>query len=140
MMIGKIIVEGYVPNSVNKKVKLIELKGVTNDKLKDVSFSLYEGEILGFYGLIGAGKSEIARAILGADRYSGKIFVEGRELKPGSTLRTLRKGIAMSPEERRTQGVCTMLPIAPTSTPRVGSSRRSTRGPALRHLPRTTFC
>jgi ABC-type sugar transport system ATPase subunit len=112
MMIGKIIVEGYVPNSVNKKVKLIELKGVTNDKLKDVSFSLYEGEILGFYGLIGAGKSEIARAIFGADRYSGKIFVEGRELKPGSTLRTLRKGIAMAPEERRTQGVCTMLPIA----------------------------
>jgi ABC-type sugar transport system ATPase subunit len=112
MMIGKIIAEGYVPNSVNKNVKLIELNDVRNDKLKGVSFSLYEGEILGFYGLIGAGKSEIARAIFGADKYSGKIFVEGRELKPGSTLDTLRRGIAMAPEERRTQGVCTMLPIA----------------------------
>ena len=57
MMIGKNIFEDYIPNTINKAHKLIEVRNMTNKKLKNISFDLYEGEILGFYGLIGAGKN-----------------------------------------------------------------------------------
>ena len=111
MMIGKVLVEGYIPNKIEDKT-LIELVNVSNKKLHNVNFSLYKGEILGFYGLIGAGKSEIARAIYGADSYTGKIIIDGAERKNKSVHATLLKGITMSPEERRTEGICTMLSIA----------------------------
>ncbi len=112
MMIGKVIVEDYIPNQVDPALKAMEVKNLTTDKLKDVSFELCKGEILGFYGLIGAGKTEIARAIFGADPYLGEIALEGKTValkKPGTAL---ANGIALVPEERRTQGICTELSIA----------------------------
>jgi ABC-type sugar transport system ATPase subunit len=112
MMTGKILVEGYVPNTVDGDVKLIELENVSNRKLQNLSFSLHKGEILGFYGLIGSGKTEIARAIYGVDKYSGRIAINGRAVTSRSTRKTLLRGVAMAPEERRTQGVCTMLSVA----------------------------
>jgi len=111
MMIGKNIFEDYIPNKVNKDKKLIEVKGMTNRKLKNITFDLYEGEILGFYGLIGAGKTEIARAIYGLDTFDGELFIDGRKITSGSPQKSLRNGIAIVPEERRTQGICTSLSI-----------------------------
>jgi len=112
MMIGKIIVEGYHPNQADENVKLISAKNVTNRKLRDVSFDLFKGEILGFYGLIGAGKTEIARAIYGADSYEGEILVGEENAKSPTVWQSLQNGVALVPEERRTQGVCTSLSIA----------------------------
>ena len=68
------------------------------------------GEIVGFYGLIGAGKTELARAIYGADPYSGDIVLRGAKLK-GTPEKAIRAGIALVPEERRTQGLFTLLTI-----------------------------
>ena len=112
MMIGKVLVEGYVPNKIEENKTLIELANVSNEKLHNINFALYKGEILGFYGLIGAGKSEIARVIYGVDPCSGKILFDGVEQKRQSIHRTLLNGVTMSPEERRTEGICTMLSIA----------------------------
>lgn len=112
MMIGKVVVEDYVPNNVVKDSKLVELKNVTTDKLHNISFALHKGEILGFYGLIGAGKTEIARAIFGADPYNGQIFVNDEEVKMSSPQKALKHGITLVPEERRTEGCTTMLSIA----------------------------
>ena len=111
MMIGKAILEDYIPNKVDKSHKLIEVKGMTNSKLKKVSFDLYEGEILGFYGLIGAGKTEIARAIYGLDSFHGDLIVEGKKIVGCDPKKSLRNGVAIIPEERRTQGICTSLSI-----------------------------
>lgn len=111
MMIGKNIFENYIPNTINKDHKLIEVKGITNKKLKNVTFDLYEGEILGFYGLIGAGKTEIARAIYGLDTFEGEIIVEGKRVVSGNPRKSLKNGVAIVPEERRTQGICTSLNI-----------------------------
>lgn len=112
MMIGKNIFENYIPNTINKEHKLIEVKGMRNKKLKDVTFDLYEGEILGFYGLIGAGKTEIARAIYGLDSFDGELIIEGQKILNGNPRKSLKNGVAIVPEERRTQGICTSLSIS----------------------------
>lgn len=116
MMIGKILVEDYVPNAVDESVNMIELKSVSNAKLHEVNFALKKGEILGFYGLIGSGKTEIARAIYGVDKYTGQILMGGEDVKVSSPKKALSRGVALVPEERRTQGICVGLSIA-SNTP-----------------------
>ncbi len=112
MMIGRSILEDYLPNAVDKSCKLIEAKGISNNKLKDITFDLYQGEILGFYGLIGAGKTEIVRAIYGLDTFDGELIVGGQKVTAGNPNKSLKNGVAIIPEERRTQGICTSLSIA----------------------------
>jgi len=111
MMIGKNIFENYIPNTINKDHKLIEVKGMKNRKLKNITFDLYEGEILGFYGLIGAGKTEIARAIYGLDAFEGELVLNGKKVSNANPQKSLKGGVALVPEERRTQGICTSLSI-----------------------------
>ncbi len=127
MMIGKVIMEEYIPNKINTAKSLIQVKNVNNRKLHNVSFDLYEGEILGFYGLIGAGKTEIARAIYGVDEYEGEIAVEGVAEKSRGPRSSLQRGVALVPEERRTQGVCTSLSIA-SNTPMMNYATVSSGG------------
>ena len=65
---------------------------------------------MGFYGLVGAGKSELARAIYGADKYSGEVVFKGKKLEHQPD-KVISAGIAMVPEERRSQGLFTLLTI-----------------------------
>ena len=127
MMTGKVIVEGYIPNAADTSQTLIEARGISNRKLKKVSFDLHKGEILGFYGLVGSGKTEIARAIYGVDDYEGEVVVKGSLGKSRSARRSLQKGVALVPEERRTQGVCTSLSIA-SNTPMMNYKSVSEKG------------
>ena len=110
MMIGKTIYEAYVAPEVTPTEPLLEAKHLSNKKLKDISFDVKKGEIVGFYGLIGAGKTEIARAIFGLDPYNGELVFKGKEFKPNPS-KAIESGIALAPEERRTQGLFTMLSI-----------------------------
>ena len=77
---------------------------------KKNSFHINRNEIVGFYGLVGAGETEIARALLGADEASGSIVFKGREVGD-SPKDAIASGIALVPEERRTQGLFTSLTI-----------------------------
>jgi len=92
-------------------VKTLELRNATNNKLKGVSFELFKGEILGFYGLVGSGKTEIARAIYGLDRMDGEMAVDGSVKGIASPVDAIRGGISMVPEERRSEGLFTNLTI-----------------------------
>jgi len=111
MMLGKVVVEHYVPSTIDKTRKVLQLHNVSNAKLKDVSFDLYKGEILGFYGLIGSGKTETANAIYGIDKVEGEIFINGKKISIDKPESAIRAGIAMVPEERRTEGLFTKLSI-----------------------------
>jgi ABC-type sugar transport system ATPase subunit len=72
----------------------------------DVSFEIRAGEILGLAGLVGSGRSEVARAIFGADKLdSGRVLLDGRELKLRHPRDAVRSGIAMLPESRKSQGL-----------------------------------
>ncbi|HEX9484970.1 MAG TPA: ATP-binding cassette domain-containing protein, partial [Gemmatimonadaceae bacterium] len=73
-----------------------------NGLLDDVSFTVRRGEIVGIAGLVGAGRSEVARAIFGADRFdAGEILLEGRRVRFGSPVDAIRAGVAMVPEDRK---------------------------------------
>jgi len=110
MMIGKTIFESYVPREMQDEQVLLEVKNVTTDKLNNISFFVKRGEIVGFYGLVGAGKTELARAVFGADPYSGEITFKGKRLY-GTPDKAIKAGIALVPEERRSQGLFTVLTI-----------------------------
>jgi len=110
LMIGKTVYEQFVERDLTDAANLLEVKNLSNKKLKDISFEVKRGEIVGFYGLVGAGKSELARAIYGADKYSGEIIFKGKKLEH-LPAKVISAGIAMVPEERRSQGLFTLLTI-----------------------------
>jgi ribose transport system ATP-binding protein len=89
---------------------VLQVRRLSNRKLNDISFDVHAGEIVGFYGLVGAGKTELARAIYGVDDYEGDILFKGSKLSP-SPDKAIDAGIALVPEERRTQGLFTILTI-----------------------------
>lgn len=85
---------------------VFECREITTEKVKDISFSIKKGEILGFAGLVGAGRTEIMRAVFGMDRLLfGDIILEGKPLKINSPKQAIEKGIALVPEDRKEQGV-----------------------------------
>lgn len=74
-------------------------------KYTDISFELKKGEILGFFGLVGAGRTEIMRGLFGADKiHSGTVYLKGKPIKIRNTQDALKKGIGLLPEDRKTQG------------------------------------
>ncbi len=82
------------------------------DKVKGVSLSINEGEIVGIAGLVGSGRSETVRAIFAADkRKKGKIYLYGKELQIRSPRKAVSKGIGMVPEDRKQHGVILSLSI-----------------------------
>jgi len=110
LMIGKTVMESYEPRDTMSDEVVLEAKNISNHKLNDISFNVKKGEIVGFYGLVGAGKTELARALYGADKYTGDIIFNGKKL--GNTpVKTIKSGLALIPEERRTQGLFTLLTI-----------------------------
>lgn len=76
------------------------------DKVRGVSFSLREGEILGIAGLVGAGKTELSKILFGAEKAdSGEVFVRGKSVKVSAPTKAIANGIALVPEERRSEGI-----------------------------------
>jgi ribose transport system ATP-binding protein len=110
MMIGKTVFEQYTPRESNCDDTILQVNQLTNHKLNNISFEVKAGEIVGFYGLVGAGKTELARAIYGVDDYQGEIIFKGEKLIPAPD-KAIEAGIALVPEERRSQGLFTILTI-----------------------------
>ena len=115
LMVGRVIYE--TPKTESKVAKdAKEILRVENlvvpGVVKDVSFSLKHGEILGFAGLMGAGRTETARAIFGADKFeSGRIFVEGKEVSIKSPVDAIKSGIGYLSEDRKRYGLALGLPV-----------------------------
>jgi ribose transport system ATP-binding protein len=127
MMIGRRVLHGYEPRATGGEGVVLTAEGLSNHLLRDVSFHIDRGEVVGFYGLVGAGKTEIARALFGADRLSGgSIMFKGRRVG-GAPQDAIASGIALVPEERRTQGLFTRLTIR-RNIPVMNMQRLSRRG------------
>lgn len=94
------------PSPASDKV-VLEVKGLEREGVfRDISFSVCEGEILGIAGLVGAGRTEVVRALAGADRAdAGEIFVDGSLVKIKSPSSAIKAGIFMVPEDRKAQGL-----------------------------------
>lgn len=93
--------------------KVLEVRNLSVGKVQNVSFNLRRSEILGFYGLVGAGRTEVIRAIYGADKFSkGEILLNGKPAKlKGSIPKAIRSGIGLLPENRKAQGLVLPLPV-----------------------------
>ncbi len=91
---------------------LMEVRGLSGERFRDISFTLRKGEILGFSGLVGAGRSELMQAVFGyLPVYSGEVRVKRAKWKLGDTNYSVRHGMFYLPEERRTQGILSDLSI-----------------------------
>ena len=111
-MVGREISNDYpFPQNTQNEV-VLECKHLNNDKVHDVDFVLHKGEIIGFGGLVGAGRTEVCRAIFGADPLiNGEIKFKGKKYTPKSPRYALKKGIGLIPEDRKSQGVLLGLAI-----------------------------
>jgi len=92
---------------------VLSVKGLcsADNRFEDISFDLHKGEILGFAGLVGAGRTETMRAIFGADRRrSGEIFIHGKKVDIKSPRQAKALGMALIPEDRKGQGLIPILP------------------------------
>lgn len=91
---------------------VLEAKNLTNGYIKDVSFQLHKGEILGFAGLVGAGRTETMRAIFGADKLdSGEVWMEGKQIKLRNPGQAIAAGLGLCPEDRKDQGIFGIRPV-----------------------------
>ena len=124
MMIGRSLDQYYPEISVTESThKLLEVSNFSNEKVHNVSFDLYEGEVLGIFGLVGAGRSELARAIFGLDPIeSGALKIDGMPVKFRSSRQAIDAGIAFLTENRRSEGIIPEMGIRENvSLPILGS-------------------
>jgi ABC-type sugar transport system ATPase subunit len=112
MMVGRELQREMARSEHRTGEILLEVRNLSGRRFQDISFCLHKGEILGFAGLVGAGRSEIARAIFGVDPYdSGEVLVEGRVVRFQSTKQSIQSGLAMLQEDRKELSLFMGLPI-----------------------------
>ena len=107
MMVGRDIKEQYPRIRMEPGEKILEVRNLSQGKfLKNISFYARRGEILSFYGLMGAGRTELFRAVFGADKFdSGEIFIRGKRVEIRNCKDAKEKGIALLTEDRKNQGL-----------------------------------
>lgn len=111
MMVGRTLNNYYkrtfIENNKYNKEKILEVKNLYGKPyLKNINFSLYKGEILGFAGLVGAGRSELMKIIFGIDKKEkGEIYIDGNLASIDNVSDTIKYGIALLPENRKEEGL-----------------------------------
>src|ERR1700676_5344336 len=107
MMVGRRLEDFYEHAKHSAGRVVLEVKNMSDgDRVKGANFQLRQGEVLGLAGLVGAGRTELARLIFGADkRKSGEVFLDGKKLQINQPKDAIRAGIGYVPEDRKLQGV-----------------------------------
>jgi len=113
LMVGREIKEMYPPKSTSIGKEIFRVENISSDKVYNVSFSLREGEILGFAGLVGAGRTELAQTICGIlPKHCGEIYLEGKKIEINSFEDAIRHKIGYVTEDRKQYGLFLKLPVA----------------------------
>nr|BBH85372.1 hypothetical protein KTC_01230 [Thermosporothrix sp. COM3] len=118
LMAGQVLQEGIETQGPLSDKPLLSVRHLSHVKTyQDISFDIRPGEIVGLFGLVGAGRSEVARAIFGEEpAQSGEIQLDGEVLRLRSPQQAVRKGIAYLPEDRKEQGIFGNLSITYNAT------------------------
>lgn len=108
LMLGRKLDDMYNKQEIELGNVLLELKGFSDKEnlVKDIDLVVRKGEIIGISGLVGAGKTELCKALFGAIKYgSGDIILNGKKVKIDSPISAVKNGFALVPEERRKEGI-----------------------------------
>jgi ribose transport system ATP-binding protein len=117
LMIGRELKDVYPKRTPTSGEVLLEVSKVSRAKLvHDISFKLKAGEIVGFAGITGSGRTELVRAIFGADPCTGEIRISGRPYKPRSPADAIHQGVALVTEDRKAQGLFLKLNVTINTT------------------------
>ena len=114
LMANRDLSEHFPKVRVERGAELLRVEGLNvNGVLSDISFSLHAGEVLGISGLLGAGRTELARVVAGADQFdTGRLLVDGRETRFRHPADAIARGIGLLPEDRKAQGLVPGLTVA----------------------------
>lgn len=107
-MVGRTLEQMFPPLPIPSDEIVLDVRGLTSaeGRFNDVSFEVNRGEILGISGLVGAGRTELVRAIAGVDKIkSGSVYVDGKHITPKSPTQAINSGIVLVPEDRKQQGL-----------------------------------
>jgi ABC-type sugar transport system ATPase subunit len=120
---------------------IFDVENLSTEKVRNISFSVKQGEIVGFSGLMGSGRTELAYALMGLDpRISGSIRLAGSEVPPGNPVRARSMGMGLIPEDRKQDGIFPDLGVRENMTivslPQV-SGRKGISGNSERNLVKT---
>ena len=112
-MVGRDIKEKFPRVTCKRGKKILEVRKLNAGRMvRNINFDLYEGEIVGIAGLMGAGRTETTRAIFGVDpKASGEIILDGKAIKIEKPMDAISQGIVLVPEDRKKDGLCTKLSI-----------------------------
>ena len=113
MMVGRSVDQIFPKNNIKIGAPILQVANLSHPtEFDNISFDLHQGEILGFYGLVGAGRSEIMQALFGITRAStGSVILDGKRRQFRSPADAIKAGIVYVPEERGKQGIVADLPI-----------------------------
>jgi len=117
-MVGRRIENQFPRDDVPRGEKILEVKHMcTIKRVKDVCFDLYEGEVLGFAGLVGSGRTKISSALFGSQpMISGELILRGKKIEIKCPADAIKHGILLAPEDRAKEGLCTRLSIRENMT------------------------
>ena len=105
-MVGRKLDDNFPKEKVEIGRKVLEVSGLTGDGFKNVSFHVSEGEIIGFAGLMGAGRTEVMRSLFGLDKFeSGEVAIRGEKVKIKNVRSSIQKNMVMLSEDRRRYGI-----------------------------------
>ena len=117
MMVGREMGQEYPKEKVAIGDTILKVDHLVNGMLKDISFEVKHGEIFGISGLVGAGRTELARAILGIDKVkSGEVFVRGKKVKYRNFRAAIKDGLGLVPEDRKLQGLVQIMSVEKNTT------------------------
>ena len=112
MMVGRDMGQEYPKEKGNIGETILEVKNLNCGILKDISFEVKAGEVFGISGLVGAGRTELARAILGIDKIeSGDVYVRGKKVKYHVFADAIKDGLGLIPEDRKLQGLVQRMTV-----------------------------
>ena len=117
MMVGREMGQEYPKEVCNVGGTILEVKNLSRGILQDISFEVKSGEVFGISGLVGAGRTELARAILGIDKpESGEVYVRGKKVHYRTFADAIRDGLGLIPEDRKLQGLVQIMSVKRNTT------------------------
>ena len=112
LMVGRKLTESYPGRKAEIGEEVLRVENLTGNGVRDINFALHKGEILGFGGLVGAGRTELMNVIYGANRLEGgQIYLDGKPVRVKDTCDALKRGIGLIPEDRKRTGLFLKMSI-----------------------------